>query len=89
MKSAQDKILTYLLNHPSGVSGSQIEAWLDSCAKGGGYTYAEMCDAKRALRDSGRIACTNGNWWLKDIPTATKEATEERSAILKQRLKLA
>ncbi len=73
------------MNHPSGVSGSQIDAWLDSCRKDGGFTYAQMCDAKRALRDQGRIVCTNGNWWLKDIPTATKGEADDRKQLAKQR----
>ena len=82
---AKTKILRYLMRHPSGVSGGQIDAWLDSCRKGGGYTYQDMCDAKKALRDSGRIVCTNGIWWLKDIPTYQKEEENARRQLSKQR----
>lgn len=85
LEAAETKILRYLMRHPSGVSGSQIDAWLDSCRKDGGFIYAEMCAAKTSLRDSGRIACTNGVWWLKDIPTATKEAADEREQLSKRR----
>lgn len=85
MKTAQDKIIVYLMRHPSGVSGSQLNAWLDSCRKNGGYSFAESDAAKIALRDQGRIVCTNGNWWLKDIPTAQKEASEERKTLAKGR----
>lgn len=83
--SAQDKIIRYLMNHPSGVSGSQIDAWLESCRKNGGFTYADMCDAKRALRDQGRIVCTNKVWWLRDIPTTQREAANERKQLSKRR----
>jgi hypothetical protein len=86
VKTAEDKIIVYLMRHPTGVSGSQIDAWLDSCRKDGGFTYAEMCDAKRTLRDQGRIVCTNRIWWLKDIPTATKEAAHERKQLAKRRV---
>lgn len=82
---AEIKILRYLMRHPSGVSGSHINAWLDSCRKDGGFTYADMCAAKTSLRESGRIVCTNGNWWLKDIPTAVKEAANEREQLSKRR----
>ena len=71
--SAEDKILRYLFKHPSGVSNRQINAWLDSCRKDGGFTFAEMAGAKIALRNAGRIVCTNGLWWLKDIPSAMKD----------------
>src|ERR1700749_283168 len=82
---AESKILRYLMRHPSGVSGSQITAWLDSCRKDGGFTYEQMCQAKTSLRDSGRIVCTNGIWWLKDIPTTQKEAEDERKQLSKRR----
>jgi hypothetical protein len=86
MKTAEDKIVTYLMTHPSGVSGSQIDAWLESCRKDGGYTYKEMCDAKRSLRDQGRIVCTNKIWWLKDIPTVNREMSNERKQLAKRRI---
>lgn len=62
----QTKIIKYLMRHPSGVSGRLMAAWLDSCTKDGGFTWHQVDNAKIALRDQGRIACTNGTWWLKD-----------------------
>jgi len=75
-QTASDKIIVYLMRHPSGVSGGQIDAWLESCRKNGGFTYVEMCDAKRALRDAGRIVCTNKIWWVEGYPDRAQGSSE-------------
>lgn len=85
MKTASDKLIGYLMTHPSGVSGTQLRAWLDSCRRDGGYTYAEQDSSLVALREQGRIICTNGVWWLKDIPTAQKGLEDDRARIAKVR----
>jgi hypothetical protein len=83
--TAYDKIIRYLMSHPSGVSGAQLRAWLDSCRKNGGFTIAEQESALLQGRTEGRIACTNGTWWLKDIPTAQKGLDDERRRLAKTR----
>lgn len=85
MRTASDKIVVYLMSHPSGVSGAQLRAWLDSCRRDGGFTWPEQEDAFRALRESGRVACTNGTWWIKDIPTAQKGLEDDRKRLAKTR----
>lgn len=83
--TAEEKIIRYLGRHPSGLSTGTITAWIESCRRGGGYTFQELQQALYALRDSGRVAVTNKLWWLKDISTTMKEAANERKQLSKQR----
>lgn len=83
--TAEEKIARYLMTHPSGVSGAQLRAWLDSCRKNGGFTFLEQDDALRNLRDQGRIVCTSGVWWLKNIPSAQKGLENERKQLARTR----
>lgn len=83
--TAYDKVIRYLMRHPSGVSGSQLRAWLDSCRKNGGFKLDEQEDALRQGRDEGRIICTSGVWWLKDIPSTQKGLEDERRQLAKTR----
>lgn len=72
MITAETKLLRYLLRWPQGLTTGRMRAWIDSCRKGGGYTVKDFEQALYSLRDSGRISCVNGLWWLKDIPSGLK-----------------
>jgi hypothetical protein len=69
----ETKLLRYLLKWPSGLTTPRMRAWIDSCTKAGGYPWQEFEAALYSLRDSSRIACVNGIWYLKDIPSSMKE----------------
>lgn len=61
----ESRLMRYLLTWPEGLSSARMHAWVDSCTKGGGYTYSECQTAITELRDSGRIAIANGVWYLR------------------------
>jgi len=65
----ETKLLRYLGRWPEGLSTARMRAWIDSCRKHGGYTPSEYEGALYSLRDSGRVACVNGVWYLKDFPS--------------------
>lgn len=61
----EDRITRYLGTWSEGLSTARMNAWVDSCYRGGGYTLKEYMDALRRLRDSGRIAFACGIWYLR------------------------
>lgn len=69
----QTKLLRYLMRWPEGLSTGRMRAWIASCRKHDGYTHQEYETALTSLRDTGRITCTNGSWWLKDLPSSMRE----------------
>lgn len=69
----ETKLLRYLGRWPEGLSTGRMRAWIASCSKDNGYTHQEYETALTNLRDAGRVACTNGNWWLKDLPSSMRE----------------
>ncbi len=74
----EEKIILYLSHWPEGLSTSRMQAWIASCRKDNGYTFGEYDDALRSLRDSGRVACVNKTWYIKDIPTAFRGLADTR-----------
>ena len=74
----ETKLVVYLSRWPEGLSTTRMYAWIESCRKDNGYTSAEFDSALKSLRDSGRVACVNKIWYLKDIPTAFRELGNER-----------
>ncbi len=67
------KLIRYLTTNPKGVSTALMNAWIDSCSRGGGYTWAECDAAKQRLRDSGRIAFASGVWYLRGAQLILKD----------------
>lgn len=70
--TVETKVSQYLARHPDGLGTLRMNAWIESCRRGG-YTLKEFNDALRSLRDSGRIAFANGVWYLRGTITVTKE----------------
>ena len=66
----ETKLIRYLYRWPEGLSTTRMAAWIASCRKDDGYTNKEYESALYSLRDSGRVACVNKIWYLKDIPSA-------------------
>jgi hypothetical protein len=58
------RIVRYLHKHVA-LSTAQMYAWAHSCTKGGGYSLGEFDQTLRDLRNEGRIACANGEWYLR------------------------
>ena len=61
------RIVRYLQKHVA-LSTSQMYAWAHSCTKGGGYSLGEFDQTLRDLRNDGRIAYANGEWYLRYPP---------------------
>jgi hypothetical protein len=85
----ETKLIVYLSRWPEGLSTSRMQAWIASCRKDDGYTMREYDSALISLRDSGRVACVNKIWYLKDIPTAFRELGNDRLNRRKHRRKAA
>jgi len=58
------RIVRYLQKHVA-LSTDQMYAWVWSCTKDGGYSTAEFDQTLRDLRNEGRIAVANGEWYLR------------------------
>ena len=78
MTPLESKLIVYLSRWPEGLSTTRMQAWIASCRKNGGFTFTEYDDALRSLRDSGRVACVNKIWYLKDVPTAFRDNAIDR-----------
>ena len=71
--TVETKVIQYLARHPDGLGTLSMNAWIDSCTRGGGYFFQEYMSALYSLRDSGRIAFANGVWYLRGAITSKQE----------------
>jgi len=72
------RIVRYLQKHVA-LSTEQMYAWVHSCTKDGGYSLGEFDQTLRDLRNDGRVACANGEWYLR-YPLPRAPLPEEERA---------
>jgi len=68
-ETLEHRIVRYLHKHVA-LSTAQMYAWSQSVTRNGGYTLADFDACLYYLRDSGRIAVANGEWYLR-FPNAS------------------
>jgi hypothetical protein len=66
-ETLEGRILRYLSKHVA-LSTAQMFAWSNSVTKNGGHSLGEFDQTLRDMRNAGRIACANGEWYLRFPP---------------------